>query len=341
LSAEPADTTTTHVPTPSSSLETALLQFLGSEEGGVSALVEQDSVVEVATVGVADSEGEPISADTSFHVGSISKVFTATLVMQLVDAGLVGLDDPLSDHLPDTTVGANATIRSLLGHRSGIPSYTDNPSFFPDVLADLTRSWQPAEMLDYVSEPDGGVDNPFSYSNTNFVLLGMLVEQLHGKDLNSVLQSEIAEPLALSNTVFAGRGVVTPPALAAPFVQNYADSGVAGTPYESVSSSAFAAGALISTPTELREFLKALSAGALVSAGSLEEMTEPQSTYYGLGMELIDLVDDPVWLGHGGGIPGYRSIMALHPDTGDVVVVVTNNDVLDPAEFARKFWGDR
>ena len=108
------------------------------------------------------------------------------------------------------------------------------------------------------------------------------------------VQTRIAEPLGLSNTVFAGRGVVTPPALAAPFVQNYADSGVAGTPYESVSSSAFAAGALISTPTELREFLKALSAGALVSAGSLEEMTEPQSTYYGLGMELIDLVDDPV-----------------------------------------------
>ena len=324
-----------------SALKAALIRFLGGQDGGVSAVIEQDDIIEVATVGVADSGGEPITAHTSFYVGSISKAFTATLVMKLVDAGRLGLDEPLSSYLPNAPAGADTTIRALLGHRSGIPNYTDHPGFFPDVLEDLTRSWEPAEMFEYVDEPGVGLDQPFSYSNTNFVLLGMLIEHVHGKDLNSVLQAEIAEPLGLTNTVFAGRGVVTPPTVAAPFVPGYPDSGVAGTPYESISSSAFAAGALISTPTELRLFLRALSAGALVSIESFEAMTAQQSTYYGLGIEIMDLDGDPVWLGHGGGIPGYRSIMALHPGTSDLIVVVTNNEELDPAEFVREFLRDR
>jgi D-alanyl-D-alanine carboxypeptidase len=319
-----------------SSFESALVELVGDQEGGASAVYEEGGVVEVVTAGVADSEGEQITADTPFHVGSISKTFTATLVMKLVDEGRLDLDAQLSAYMPDIEVGGGSTIRSLLGHRSGIPSYTEHSEFFPAVLGDLTRTWLPTEMLDYVDGDSGDGPQSFSYSNTNFVLLGMLIESLHGKDLNSVLQAEIGQPLGLAITSFAGAGAASPQP-AAPFVPDYPESGVAGTPYESVASSAFAAGALVSTPSELRLFLRALLNGELVSESSLAEMTRPQFEYYGLGIEVMDLEEESAWLGHGGAIPGYRSIMAAHPATGQLFVIVTNNELLDPAELVRQF----
>jgi D-alanyl-D-alanine carboxypeptidase len=169
----------------------------------------------------------------------------------------------------------------------------------------------------------------------------MLIEQLHGSDLNSVLQVEIAEPLGLTHTVFAGNGAVTPIELAAPYVPGHPGSGIAGTPYEAVSSSAFAAGALVSTPNELLVFMKALLGGELVSNESLDAMTAPQTVYYGLGMEIMDLDGSSTWFGHGGAIAGYRSIMAAHPETGEILIMVANNELLDVAEFARELLASR
>ncbi len=350
--------TTTPVALPADpALRTGLIQYLGGRAGGVSAVLERDGVVEAVTIGVANSDEDPITVDTAFYVGSISKVFTATLVMRLADEGRIDLDQPLSAYLPDIKVGANATIRSLLSHRSGLPNYTDHESFVPDVLADRTRSWTPAEILLYVDASSdassGGVNEPFSYSNTNYLLLGMLIEQTHGTDLDTVLQTEISGPLGLDHTVFAGHGVATPPALAAPYIGDpaepgiagtifesiVADSGIAGMQYESTVSSGFAAGALVSTPTDLSMFLGALLGGELVSPESLDEMIAPQRGDYGLGIETLDIGGATTWLGHGGSIIGYHSIMAVDPETGDVLVIVTNNETLDPAGFARRFLG--
>jgi D-alanyl-D-alanine carboxypeptidase len=321
-------------------LEVALLAFLGDTEGGISAVFEQDGVVSWATVGVANSDGDLITPDTAFHVASISKAFTATLVMMLVDEGRVDLDERLSLYLPNTVVGADATVRALLGHRSGIPSYTESEGI-ESIFDDLTRSFEPEEMLQFVAGSRGGSGEPFYYSNSNFLLLGMLIEQLYGSDLNSVLQAEIAEPLGLTRTVFAGHGAVTPVGLAAPYVPGHPGSGIAGTPYEAISSSAFAAGALVSTPSELRVFMTALLGGELVSDESLDEMTAPQAVFYGLGLEIMDLDGQSTRLGHGGAIAGYRSIMAVHPETGEILIMVANNELLDVAEFARELLASR
>ena len=139
-------------------LQVALLRFLGDQDGGVSAVVERDGTVEVATVGAADLRGQPITAETDFYVGSISKMITATLVMRLVDAGLIGLDDLLGTHLPDVPVGADRTIRALLGHRSGIPNYTERSDSDRAVRTNRNRSWEPLEILEYVDEPGTDVD---------------------------------------------------------------------------------------------------------------------------------------------------------------------------------------
>jgi len=321
-------------------LEDALIEFLGGSDGGISAVLERDGRMDVVTVGVANSDGESITADTAFHVGSISKTLTATLVMMLVDDGRVELDEMLSAYLPETPVGADATVRSLLGHRSGIPSYTEVEGI-ESIYDDLTRSFEPEEMLEFVTGSRGSSNEPFYYSNTNYLLLGMLIEQLHGSDLNSVLQVEIAGPLGLTHTVFAGRGAATPRELAAPYVPDHPASGVAGTPYEAISSSAFSAGALVSTPSELRVFIKALIQGELVSDEGLAEMTATQAGFYGLGMEIMDLDTESTWLGHGGAIAGYRSIMAVARETGEVIIVVSNNQQIEVADFVRELLARR
>ena len=187
-------------------------EFVGDEHGGVAALVSRDGESTSAAAGVANIAGDPITPATPFRVGSISKPFVATMILQLVDEGRVELDEPLSSYLPDAPVGGDVTIRALLSHRSGLPNYTDRSDFIRDAVTELSRRFTPAEVLTYIETvPRREPNQSFAYSNTNYILLGQVIEQVDGLDLNTALRERITLPLQLDATRFASGDDPTPP----------------------------------------------------------------------------------------------------------------------------------
>ncbi|MFW2382351.1 MAG: serine hydrolase domain-containing protein, partial [Acidimicrobiales bacterium] len=134
-------------------LDALVTDFVGDSDGGAAVLIVRNGTTTTATTGNADSSGRAINIATPFRVGSISKPFVATMVMQMVDEGRVDIDQPLATYLPNTEIGAGATVRSLLGHTTGIPNYTDQPGFFAEVLSDPARTYTPTEVLSFVADP--------------------------------------------------------------------------------------------------------------------------------------------------------------------------------------------
>jgi D-alanyl-D-alanine carboxypeptidase len=306
-----------------------LVDTFADERGGAAVRVVSDGAVIELGVGERNDLGEPMTASTPSRVGSLSKPFVATMVLQLVDERQVDLDAPLGDYLPDTPAGAEVSIRDLLRHHSGLPDYTARSDFFEDSMADRDRRFQPAELLAYI-EPvaPAPAGQRFAYSNTNYVLLGQLIEHLDGVDLNTALRTRIGEPLDLDVTRFDTGELGSVEGLASAWSPGVV-YGKPGDPYASIASGAWAAGALVSTPGELATFLAALFDGELVSATALSEMTTVGPDGYGLGLGSGEFEPGHPDYGHNGEIFGYLSFMAIQPDSGDVIVVLVNNDQID------------
>ena len=329
-------TTTPPATSTRSVLDDQLVDFADDHDGGVAVLVAHDGVTTTAARGAANDAGDEITPETPFRVGSISKPFVATMVLQLVDEGRVALDAPLSTYLPATPIGAAVTIRALLSHRSGLPNYTDVGSAIDDALENRSRTFSPAEILGYVAAiPPDEPDQNFSYSNTNYILLGQLIEELDGTDLNTSLRQRITGPLELEVTRFATGADPTPAGVAAGWSPGLLAGG-RDADYTSIASGAWAAGALVSTVGELTTFLHALFADELITARSLTEMTATGPDGYGLGMFIASFDQGRTGYGHNGGIFGYTATMAIHPETGDTVVVATNNDRLIADQLAAR-----
>lgn len=324
-----------------SDLTAIITEFAGAAPGGVSALVVRDGVETSAMVGAASADGTPIQHGTRFRVASISKVFVAAMVLQLADEGAVDLDAPLSTYVPDAVVGGDVAVRLLLRHRSGLGSYMDDEAFLTDQAADLERIFTPDELLGYIAdEPAGEPDTEWVYMNTNYILLGQLVEALDGTDLGSALQARIAGPLGLAATQYEIAGEPAPADLAGPWAYD-PYLGDPATPYASVASGMWAAGAIVSTPTDVHTFLAALVGGELISAASYAEMIDPgQDGGYGLGIEILGFPSGAVYYGHRGETIGYRSFAGIEPITGDSVVVLTNNSDLDAVALSELITSD-
>jgi D-alanyl-D-alanine carboxypeptidase len=260
------------VPDTTSAVESDVRELLEAafvdQRGGAAVLVVSDGVVTELGVGERNELGKAMTASTPSRVGSLSKPFVAAMVLQLVDEGRVDLDSPLGDYLPDTPVGAEVTIRDLLRHHSGLPDYTVRGDFEEDTLADRERRFEPGELLAYI-EPvaPGPAGERFAYSNTNYVLLGQLIEHLDGVDLNTALRARITEPLDLEVTRIDNGE----PSAVAGLASGWSPGVVSGqpdAPYASIATGAWAAGGLVSTTGELATFLAALFDGEVISSAS-------------------------------------------------------------------------
>ncbi|NEP20271.1 MAG: beta-lactamase family protein, partial [Leptolyngbya sp. SIO4C1] len=205
--------------------------------------------------GLADIEADtPLQPDDRFEIGSITKTFTATTLLKLVEAGTLSLDDTLTDWLPESVTAnvANAseiTLQQLLNHTSGVPEYDfivleqgmTNPFVF-------LRDWQPSEIIELIgdSEPVFAPGTGWQYANTNFILAGMIIEAATGNDLASEIQSRIIDPLGLDNTFFS----TTKDTIPSGYISGYLDFDGNGT-LDDVSivnlSWSWAAGAMVST----------------------------------------------------------------------------------------------
>jgi D-alanyl-D-alanine carboxypeptidase len=278
---------------------------------------------------------------TSLRVGSTVKMFTATVILMLVEEGKLQLDDKLSDHLQGDVLDKikqtdAATLRQLLQHSSGIYNYIQNLQFQTASLNDLIKPWQANDLLQYAyhQAPYFAPDADVAYSNTNYILLGLLIEQIEGKPLFQVFDEKIILPLGLTHTQFAGKNPV-PEGIARGYIDIYSNLHVIEGTYYSGWDYYTADGGLISTPYDMNIFFRALMQGQLLNATSLEEMLRWKSPNnqdpafyeiaYGLGIFKMTTSKGLCYF-HSGDAIGYYANMLYFPADSTTVVYAANSN---------------
>ncbi|PWI06385.1 hydrolase [Streptomyces sp. NWU339] len=273
--------------------------------------------------GIADvSTGSPMDADMRHRVGSVTKTFVAVAVLQQVEAGRIGLDDPVGDHLPQLLPGERGrtvTVRMLLNHTSGIGEYL--PAAFPSLQKkspkslddNRFRTFSPEELVRYGLEAPltGEPGQKWSYSNTNYIIAGLLLEKITSTVGEEWITQHVIRKAGLRHTFFPRTPVVPGPHSKA-YESLY---GAIESPrdYSVYSASAFGtAGALVSTMDDLNRFYRLLFQGRLLGAEQLAEMQRTVPVvgeqgdipiYYGLGISAVDLPCGRFW-GHNGSVFG-------------------------------------
>ena len=317
----------------SEQLQAALAETANDHGPGVYGLVTQDGRISFeGAVGVADLDRpRPISATDCYRIGSITKTYVTALVLQLVADGALGLDDTVEHRLPGLVPDSGAiTVEMLLRLRSGLPDYTKalygDP---PTDLSALDRYWSPAQLVAaaLTSSDRLSPDTQYRYCNTDYILLGMLIEQATGQRVDALLWQRIVKPLGLNDTTFP----TVDPYLRGPHAKGYLRSS-ADAPYVEVPSmtpsEGWTAGAIVATARDVAAFFDGLLGGAVLPPAYLARMTHP--TEYldeyrsrGLGLVRYDFGTGDIAYGHHGGMPGYTCV-ALRTESGRSIVLWQN-----------------
>ena len=300
-----------------------------------------DSKGESAGVAVGKGNletGQAPPMDGEVRIGSNTKTFVAVVVMQMVQEGKVGLDEPIDTYLPglikgEGIDGSRITVRQLLQHTSGLPEYTDTTPGSGDIFQVKDHYIPPRDLLDTALGKPAAFEpgTQWAYTNTNYVVLGMLVERVSQRPVGEQIDERIVKKLGLSHTYFPAPG----------------DRSIKGTHPQGYHLSAegkleditemdpvwgWAAGAMVSTPSELNTFFQAVFDGRLLTQSSIDEMKNGAvdassylgpGTVYGLGLIGRSLSCGGTSWGHGGTIHGYQTDNAVGPDGTAVTVAVT------------------
>jgi CubicO group peptidase (beta-lactamase class C family) len=272
--------------------------------------------------GLANREhNAPNTSQTVFRIGSMTKPFTALLVMQQVVAGKLTLEDRVSHFLPDFPHGERLTLHHLLSNRSGIPDYIAMPEYGRAIKQHLSTT----DLIGlFRSKPlifNPGTD--YGYSNSNFVLLGAVLEQVTGHPYTQLVQERIFAPAGMTSS-----GYVWEERIIAGRASGYLDTGKGWQNAELHDESGlYAAGALYSTAEDLLRWDRALQSGLLLPASALAQMRQNLSPFgdsgYGYGWEMHSL-HGHLGVGHSGGLPGYAANY-LHFADGDVTIILLSN----------------
>jgi len=285
-----------------------------------------------------------VGVDTPFVAGSITKTFIATTVMSLVDDGALSIDDHLSKWLPDYPNADEITLRQLLSHTSGVFDYFTHPSYNRLVFGDPLRVWTPQEVLDtFVLDPYCDPGTCYHYSNTGFVLLGLVIEAQTGQPLGDVLRQRWFGPLGLSRTHFEdGRAPLPADAAYGHLLRvsgvREMDDGTDFRPNTSAATVAWACGAVESTATDLAAWANDVYGGHVLSPEALAEMTDfaanPYSDEaYGLGTR-TRFFEGRRMVGHTGSLRGFYAAMWHYPVENLTVVIELNLGRIDPNPMA-------
>ena len=283
----------------------------------------------VRATGVADkTTGQPMFKDTYLRIGSETKTFTVTALLELVDEGKVGLDDPIDKYIRGVPNGDKITLRHLAEMRSGLFPYTSDPDFDHDFLSDPKRGFNPWEVLSYgyrhpnTFEPGA----QFQYCNSNLVLLGLVVEKVSGQRLGDFFDQRVLRPARLRHTLFP-EGAEFPE----PHAHGYTDQTLSGAIEDATDwnpSWGWSAGAMISNLHDLRRWAKVVATGELLSPETQAERLKTlptgfPGTSYGLG-----IFDSNGWIGHNGSLPGYETVTVYLPEQKATMVLLLNTDTL-------------
>ncbi len=294
---------------------------------GAVLVAEGGKVVYKKGFGMANMEWDiPVQPDTRFRIGSITKQFTAAVIMQLVDEGKIKLDAHITDYLTDyrKDTGDRVTIHHLLNHTSGIPSYTGLPGFFQN------ESRNPYTVKDFVKKFASGdlefePGSKFAYNNSGYFLLGAIIEQVTGKPYAQNLKERIFDPLGMKDTGYD---------TAAPLIRHRAagyqktPDGFVNAPYLDMLLP-YAAGSLYSTVEDLYKWDQALYDNKIISAANKELMFKPGLSNYGYGFFISE---QPIGkteqkmkiIAHSGGINGFNSLMTRAVEQKNTVIILDN-----------------
>ncbi|WP_067526149.1 serine hydrolase domain-containing protein [Nocardia uniformis] len=315
---------------------------------GVIATLTENGQTVTLTSGVADrATGAtiPMSPPQQVRVGSIAKTFIAAIILQLVEEDRVRLDDPVDTYLPGLLVGDGVdgkaiTVRQLLQHRSGLPEFSDDPSV-DEYRAGLDgRTSTPAEEVELALRKPAqfAPGTQYRYTNTNYIVAGMLVEKVTGEKYSDEITGRVTIPQQLSDTYLPDTGELD---IRGPHPHGYATIDGVRTDVTRIEPSVpWAAGALVSTGADLNRFWAALLAGKIVADAQLEEMLagEPQEEgsplRYGLGVGTIELPCGAQYFGHTGGITGFITLSGATREGRAVTITMTEEteaevDMLD------------
>ena len=328
----------------------------GLVEAGYPAVLAavSDSKGESAGVAVGKGSletGQAPPMDGEVRVGSASKTFVAVVVMQLVQEGKVGLDEPIETYLPglikgEGVDGSRITVRQLLQHTSGLPEYTD--TYLSSRAAEsenMQHYVPPRDLLDTALGKLAAFEpgTQWKYTNTNYIVLGMLIERVSQRPVGEQIDERIVKKLGLSHTYLPGNGEKK---LHGPHSQGYhlSAEGKLEDMTDLDTSLAWAAGGMVSTPGELNTFFQAVLDGRLLTQASIDEMKNGAvdasshlgpGAVYGLGLIGTPLSCGGTAWGHHGGIAGYETHDGVGPDGTAVTVTVTalSSDIADQSNL--------
>ena len=296
--------------------------------------------------GFANLKAEtPMPPEGAFRIGSITKTFTATVVLQLAEDGVLSLDDPLALWLPEVAAqlpyGDQITLRHLLTHTSGVFNIVESEAYYSDLFmaAEIDEEAGVATLACVERDPHDtlaryvyGAEANFEpgaqwrYSNTNYTLLGMVIETATGVPLAEAYRTHIYAPLGMTSTYL---DCYEEPLV--DVVHGYTNLGGGTTDVTDLHESiGWAAGGLVSTAPDLVTFARGLFGGALFDdAESLAAMMTPApGSSYGLGLMI-----KTVYVGHAGGIAGFQTLLHYAPAFDTVVVTLYNSDSADPDQL--------
>jgi D-alanyl-D-alanine carboxypeptidase len=312
---------------------------------GVMASVRQaDGSVRNYTAGVADLRtGEKMPADGRIRIASNTKMFTATVVLQLVGEGKIKLDEPVETYLPGLVHGAGGidgrqiTVRQLLQQTSGLQDYDEE--LFADFVASLHTYYEPHDLLRvaFAKAPESRPGERFVYANTNYVLAGLIVQKVTGRPVGEQITKRIIEPLRLRHTYWPAEGETT---IRGAHPHGYFPAVGGSDPIditESEPSGGWAAGALIGTPSDINRFLVGLLGGKLLKPAQLAEMKKTVDapgfdtvggSRYGLGIATFNLSCGGFAWTHGGVAPGYVTYVGVMA-SGKAASIAVNSMVAE------------
>ena len=286
---------------------------------GTVLVVDGDRILLDKGFGMADLEwGNANAPDVKFRLGSLTKQFTAALVLLLQEDGKLKISDPVSKYLPDAPkTWEKITLANLLGHTSGIPSFTGLKEFAVWSMSPHTPEEELALFRDKPLNFEPG--SKFEYSNSNFEVLGVVIEKVSGKKYGDLLRERIFDPLGMKDS-----GLDTDELILPKRAQGYmpGKGGLELARSESMTVP-WAAGSIYSTTGDLLKWEHGLFGGKVLSADSLKAMTTPGKGDYGLGVGVADK-DGLKEVSHGGGIEGFNTNLIYVPERRIAVVVLSN-----------------
>jgi CubicO group peptidase (beta-lactamase class C family) len=312
---------------PGATLAERVQAALPEHAGAAVLVIDHGKIIFRQAFGLADAENQtPVTPQTNFRIASITKQFTATAIMLLVDEGKISLDDTIDTFFPGfPEYGQRITIRHLLNHRSGLPDYED---LIPD---NTTLQVHDLDVLKMILDTDEPLFEPGSnhkYSNTGYTLLGLIVEQAAGQPFHLFLKARIFDPVGMDRTLMFVRGLNAVPDRA--FGHKKQD-GQWTRDDQSLTSAVRGDGGIYSSIDDLAKWIAALDNQPLLSDESTQQMftptqTDDESIGYGFGWR-IDTYNDQPRIHHTGGTRGFSLCLQRFPDRQAAVVVLINNNI--------------